>query len=494
MSPPLVVFRCDAGDVHGTGHVRRCLALGAVFRDAGWSCTFATAKETMDVVPELRTGQTELVLIDGSTGQRDQAAQVAAAFPNGVDLLVTDHYGLDATFESACRPFSRVLLALDDLADRRRDADLLVDSALTRVATDYQNLISASCRVLTGPVFAPLGPDYAPRRRQSLERRVDGDVRSILISLGGTDPGPVLGHVLDGLVKADFDGTVTVVLGPTVARQETQRQQSDVPFRLDTAIAVTNMAERLTNTDLAIGAAGSSAWERCALGVPTLMIVTADNQQLVASGLASSGAVELLGWHDDVSVDLVSEAVRNLVAQPTQLHAMSRAASALCDGRGAERIWLSCQQKPTSTGQVSLRLATADDTQTLFDWQVAPQTRRYAHASTPPTRDEHEAWMTEHLADPDCLLCLIGCDGHDVGSIRLDRMNDGRDRLVSIYLAPDAYGRGFAASALRLVQDLAPGWRLLAEVVAENEASHRLFQRVGFRRDPKGTYVWEAAA
>lgn len=493
MNAPLAVFRCDAGPVHGTGHVRRCLSLARVFRDAGWHTGFATDEASLDAVPELLGAGHQLAFVDGAAEPRVQASEVAAAWPRGADLLVTDHYGLEAVFERACRGFSRRRVALDDLADRERDADLLFDSASQRSADAYKTLLPRGALVLTGTGYALLGSAFAQKRASSLERR-DGRIESILISLGGIDPGPVLERLVDGLALGGFIGELTVVLGMEMPVAERLRARTEDPFNLEVAIGVRDMADRLVTTDLAIGAGGSSAWERCALGVPMLLVVTARNQDLIADGLAREGAAQLLGWHEEVDAALVAELFTDLDGDRDQVLALSGNAAVLCDGRGAERTWLASLNEAAPAGQIGLRLADASDGGTLFDWQNAPQTRRYARNAHTPSRAEHDAWFAARLTDPDCLLCVITCDGKDAGSLRLDRQEAGSDRVVSIYLAPETYGGGVATAALTLAQRLAPGWRLVAEVLAENEASHRLFQRAGFRSDGEGTYIWEAAA
>ena len=86
------------------------------------------------------------------------------------------------------------------------------------------------------------------------------------------------------------------------------------------------------------GGAGTTSWERCCLGLPSLVIVTADNQRAIADELAGAGAAKLLGWHGDVEAENVSRALENISADPTGLRRMGEAAGGVCDGLGAKRI------------------------------------------------------------------------------------------------------------------------------------------------------------
>ena len=493
MKTPLVVFRADAGGTHGSGHVRRCRALAAVYRSAGWRTAFATDETSIDTVAELGDGSETVAFVDGAAPPEQQAGQLHEAWPSGIDLLVSDHYGLNAAFEKVARRFAHRIVAIDDLADRPRDVDVLFDSALGRTRADYEALVPATCRVLTGPAYALLGPAFLGARAGAVRPQPGKRFSRVHVGLGGVEPGAVLDRIVAGLAESGVVDTIEVVLGVEGPAAERLRAKS-FPVPVEIAVNVRDMVDRLARADLAVGAGGSSAWERCALGLPTLMITAYDNQRQVAAGLAEAGAAVALGWHEDVSAQAVADALRALAADPGAVVEISRRALAQCDGRGAERTWLASDSERCAAGQVGLRLAQDADSELLFAWQRAPETRRFAKHATIPSRDEHETWFAQRQGDPDSLVCMIACDGAPRGCLRLERLGEGRERLVSIYLAPGAWGQGIATAALELARRLAPGWRFVAEVLPENAASHRLFLRAGYREEQPGTYVREAAA
>lgn len=493
MKTPLVVFRADAGGTHGSGHVRRCRALASVFRNAGWRTAFATDEASIETVAELGDGSETVAFVDGAAAPEQQAGQLHEAWPSGIDLLVSDHYGLGGAFEKAARRFAHRIVAIDDLADRPRDADVLFDSALGRTCADYEALVPVTCRVLTGPAHALLGPAFLGARAGTERPQTGKRFSRVHVGLGGVEPGAVLDRIVAGLAASGVVDAIGVVLGmegPAAERLRAAR----LAVPVEVAVNVRDMADRLARADLAVGAGGSSAWERCALGLPTLVVTAYDNQRQVAAGLAEAGAAMPLGWHEGVSAQAVADAVRALAADPAAVAELSRRALVLCDGRGAERTWLASDSERCAAGQVCLRLAQGGDSEVLFAWQSAPETRRFAKQATIPSRDEHEAWFARRRSDPDSLVCIIACDGTPRGCLRLDRLGEGRERLVSIYLAPGAWGQGIATATLELARRLAPGWRFVAEVLPENDASHRLFLRAGYREEQPGTYVREAAA
>ena len=96
------------------------------------------------------------------------------------------------------------------------------------------------------------------------------------------------------------------------------------------------MAELMANSDLAIGAAGSTSWERCCLGLPTIMLVLADNQQVIASALESVGAALTFDITMFETEPLAFE--RSIESVVSKVREMSKAASAVTDGFGALRL------------------------------------------------------------------------------------------------------------------------------------------------------------
>jgi spore coat polysaccharide biosynthesis predicted glycosyltransferase SpsG len=94
----------------------------------------------------------------------------------------------------------------------------------------------------------------------------------------------------------------------------------------------------MSEADLALGAGGTSSWERCCLGLPTVMIATADNQRLIAKHLSEAGAVRFLGEWSAVDAASARAAIDGFASQPEELRQMAENAATLCDGLGARRL------------------------------------------------------------------------------------------------------------------------------------------------------------
>jgi len=490
---PIAIFRADAGRRLGTGHLRRSLALAQALAADGWTTGVLAGAESRKVVPEIDAAPWRVETL--GRGEEDAPEALRARWPEGADLLVVDHYDIDARYESQCRPWARRLLAIDDLANRAHEADDLLDQTLDRQAGDYRDLVPESCRLLLGSRYALLSRAFF---RHRLAARAPGEeVRRILVAPGGTDPANLTPVILRGIAASGLAAEADVMLGSAArhlgdVRAEIARLPLEVRLHLDAREPAALMAA----ADLAIGAAGVSAWERCCLGLPSLMVVAADNQRAGATALARAGAAALLGEAAALTEAEVAEALRRLAASPERRRAMAAAALRLCDGLGAHRAALALGRPALAGGggPVTLRPVDAADADLLLDWQRHPETRRHARRPQIPGEAEHRRWLEGKLGDPGCVFEIILHRGRPAGALRLDRRVSGDGLEVSINIAPDRQGQGIGRAALELAERLVPGIDLWAEILPENRASHRLFQRAGYGPERDAWHVRRAGA
>jgi len=333
---PLVVFRADAAPAMGGGHVQRCLALGEALVAAGWRSAFAFRAGTLETVPALAASPHRLLPLAGA--EDEEPALLASEIGARCELLVVDHYGRGAAFETAGRRFASRIMAIEDQPGRRHDCDLLLDPTPGRNAANYRNLVSAGCKLLLGPSFALLRGQFAKARQAVLARRSTGESpKRIFVSLGTTDSRNLTAAVLQGIAQSATGLAVDVVIGSAAPHLAALRQLAGA-LKLDARLHVDagNVAELMGEADLAVGAAGSSSFERCCLGLPSLIAIAADNQRDIAAALIDAGAAELVGL-DDLARS-VATAVKRLCADRQARAAMAEVAGRLCDGRGAMRV------------------------------------------------------------------------------------------------------------------------------------------------------------
>lgn len=354
-------FRVDASYEVGTGHLMRCLTLADALCQRGWACVFISRDHAGNNLPliakrghrlltlpslptasEIGLGQSDTTLAHaswlGCTWEQDAADTIAVLLGAWVDTLVVDHYALDWRWEREVQNVADKIIVIDDLADRVHDCDILLDQNLGRTPADYSQMVPATCRLLIGPGYALLRPEFAQLRTTSLQRSRH-PVRRVLVSLGGMDKDNVTCRVIEAVntLPTTLDVHLTVVMGshsPVLKQVCASAAASTVDTKV--VVGATNMAELMTAADLAIGASGATTWERCCMGLPTVTIMAADNQRDVAEALASINATAVLD--KNCSISQLSMTIASLMGDQTALASMSRTVSLLVDGLGTERV------------------------------------------------------------------------------------------------------------------------------------------------------------
>ncbi len=268
---------------------------------------------------------------------QDRDAERTLALSGTVDWTIVDHYGIDNSWEQSMRPHCRRLMVIDDLVDRAHDCDVLLDQSFGRKPEDYEQLVGADCRVLAGTDFALLRPEFAANRPATLARREEGaDLRHVLVSMGGFDPDNKALEVLEALAgtTSASELTVTVVKGAASADSDASLDTFADSFgEMDIRSGVSNMAELMSAADIAVGAAGTSSWERCCMGLPALIYIYADNQREIASKLEVAGAIRI--WQSGAQLVTTLD---EFIDDVSLLRSAVAAAESICDGLGVERV------------------------------------------------------------------------------------------------------------------------------------------------------------
>lgn len=351
-----VAFRADASVEIGAGHVMRCLALADGLRLHGAECHFICRDHDGQMGKRISDRGHDVSLLPATVGKvaesgdatyaswlgcgwEEDARQTASVLVHmPLDWLVVDHYAIDWRWEAALRGSTQRLMAIDDLADRRHEVDLLLDQNLGRDTAHYDNLVPEGARCLVGPAYALLRPEFHGLRSYSLLRRNGAPPQRVLISLGGMDSGNVTGRVLEALAVAGLppEARVIVVLGRSAPWLDAVAELAfRMPFPCELRVDIDDMARQMAEADLAIGAAGGSSWERCALGLPSVMMTLAENQREIAAALQNAGAAISVADGDTKTLGRV---VRALLDDRQGMRRISAAASMQCDGLGVGRV------------------------------------------------------------------------------------------------------------------------------------------------------------
>ncbi len=352
-----IAFRVDASIEIGTGHVMRCITLAQQLTSLGHECIFLCRLHPgnlneyilslgfyvhwLEVSGEAHNHEYEAMAHShwlGSSWQEDASQVLASLQSENIDCLVVDHYALDIRWERELSQVTSNIFVIDDLADRNHFCVALLDQNYGRLEEDYYGLVPSEARIYCGPMYALLRPEFSLLREESIRRRDGFALNNILVNLGGVDKDNHTASILAGLSELSLSKEVkiVVVLGLTNPNvKEVSELAKTASLNIEVKVAVNNMAQLMAECDLAIGAAGSTTWERFSLGVPSLLLSIASNQESALASLAKDGYIGSLKLE---KLPTGLDDFFNNGFMQKKLNDLSNRCRALCDGSGAIKI------------------------------------------------------------------------------------------------------------------------------------------------------------
>ncbi len=344
-----IIIRVDASVFIGSGHVMRCLVLAKQLRSIGYTVVFAQKLQKGDFISYiskqgfkvLELNQPKKFITPSSSddylawlqGSWEDDANDFILKAKTADLIIVDHYSLDDLWErKVSNKLSCKIVVIDDLA-REHYADLIIDQTYGRQAEEYLHKNPKSI-ILAGSEFALISPEFKRIRDNLNKNRANEGYKNILVSMGGIDYPNVTIKILEKLAEIkNNDLHITVLLGK---RSPHYKKIKDFCFNKSafTHILFSNeMADLMSSQHIAIGAPGSTTWERACIGLPSILIPIAENQKVIAKNISKTGAVCLLNISD------IEESFHNKMALIIRnWESFHKANLKLCDGQGSTKV------------------------------------------------------------------------------------------------------------------------------------------------------------
>lgn len=469
------IFRADATQTLGAGHIFRCLSLARRLRDKGAETCFATL-DLPDYLAILLTQDGHSLKHLPEQVRGNQLADAAATLDGETCLTacILDHYYLSTLWERHVQAHVNVL-ALDDLGRPHESKWVLDQNFYVNPVARYLGNLAPHTQILLGPKFALLRKEFETARRNAKVR--DRGIKHVLVFMGGMDDENITGTALTAIECAlPLEVDVTVITGsahPALVELEAwcnKRRGASLK------VQVSDMTPHLLTADLAIGAGGTNTWERCACGLPTVAICLADNQlEVIREG---SAAGFLWGFDNVPPAEDLANVLRALDTAPGLLSHMSRNALSITDARGARRV-ADLLLQPS----VDIRSATENDSKMIYNWRTDPRVLGVSRSTNSFTFEEHREWLRRTLVDTDRLLLIGMSQGCDIGVVRFDI--DTHRAEISIFLAPEITGSGLGGAMLEAAEahlkHSRPDVRWVdAWVNEDNLASINIFKHSGY--------------
>ncbi len=334
MTRPLrLIVRLTASAEVGLGHFVRCRALAEQNRANGGSSVLVA--EPMDAWLETWAGgvfSRQVVERSEGAGLSPERWRTIVA-EHAPDVVAFDHYGVTAETHRAVAALGPATLAIDDLPERALATDVVLNQNVGVREEDYHGLVPAFTRLLIGPRYALVSHDV-----RSARVRPAGEPLRILVSFGGGRHGALVEDVLAAVATLTSDDVPRLAVTVVASDVDAARWPSAGPHAVRIVAPTPGLGAALADADVAIGAPGSTTYERLALGVPSVLVQLSDNQAPVARGLSAAGAARILGERERVTRDDWIAALRDLCRDADARRVMASAARRLVDGRGTERV------------------------------------------------------------------------------------------------------------------------------------------------------------
>lgn len=363
-----VVFRVDASFIIGIGHIIRCQTLANTLKKQGIEIHFIIRELPGHLAQKLIQEGFKVTLLPppenesqinfspwlGACQQIDAEQTMAVIKGQQYDWLIVDHYGLDIFWETQFRLYFSKIMIIDDLANRFHDCDILLDQNFVKTHHKlYKKLVPKKCQLLLGPLYTLLRPEYL--NYQTLKRSHKNIIRRVFISMGGTDNSNLTCKIIDALnnpLLAHLE--VDIVIGFNFIHKNDLINHANLRPHTNIHINPPQLADLMAKADLAIGAGGSTTWERIFMGLPSIVLSLADNQVANSEALEACGLIQYLGNAYSIDIIKIEKAILKQIAAPSNLVKFLNKCRALVDGKGVSRI--SQFINPTSFNDLSSRL------------------------------------------------------------------------------------------------------------------------------------------
>ena len=348
-----IAFRSDASFKIGSGHIIRSLVLAETLEARGSNVVFISRLlngHLIDLIIdrgfEVITLGDEPLIEDNTTNsdwlgvsqQEDAEETIKNIKERTIDIIFVDHYSLDVNWETLIKPFIGSVVVIDDLANRKHDCNFLIDQNFRENAShSYEDLVPNYCRTLLGLEYTILSPEYRDLR-DSISAK-NGVIKRVLVYFGGTDWQNMTAFTLEVLSQEEFRFLeVDVVIGKNYPFSK--NLEKIISNRPKTYLHETlpSLAELMTVADIAIGAGGTTLWERMSMGLPSIVVSLADNQIISCETLQKENLIDYVGDYKNLSIDLLSTYLRNRISSPEDNYELSMKISEYVDGCGALRI------------------------------------------------------------------------------------------------------------------------------------------------------------
>lgn len=340
--PEVIAIRADANDIIATGHIMRCITIARQLQAKGKKVLFFTADEYPHHM--LAQAGMEYVCLHTDWNQMEEEITVLGQELKkyGCKKLLADSYQVTKKYFDNLKTVCKIIY-IDDCFDTVYPADMIINYNAYHVRFPYEEAYKGKARLLLGTAYVPLREEFqTPSSYDPLNQNSDAG-RQILVSSGGGDQYSALCGILsEAIAREECSKNIFhVVVGRFNKHTEELEQLAGKYPNIHLHYNVTNMAELMGQCTIAISAAGTMLFELCAMQIPTIFFVCADNQQYDSDFFAREERMLFAGdirTHRKACLKQVITHMETLLNDLEMQTRMKRKLHEVTDGKGALRI------------------------------------------------------------------------------------------------------------------------------------------------------------
>lgn len=475
-------IRADADSKIGIGHIMRCIALAQAWQDQGKEVTFISHCGSGILKERIQIEGFRFISLDHVCPDSSDLMNTLSILKNkSADQkpwLVLDGYHFTPEYQNAIRDERILLIVIDDMNHLPLyHADILLNQNIH--APDLKYHCDDDTTLLIGADYVLLRREFL--KYQDFKRQIPDRAKNVLVTFGGADPDNGTLKVIEALKLLNEPGiAVRIIIGPANPHQETLRKAIvSADFNAALLINPSNMPEQMAWADMAVSAGGSTCWELAFMGVPSIVIILADNQAAVAEYLMNKKAVLNIGILPECSKEYISYACKTLIGSSIARTSLSQQSRALITGSGPNRVI-----KSINIEILTLRNVTDLDLALIWQWANNEDTRKASYSQACIPWEEHIRWFDAVQRNKNHRFYIANNGSNKpVGQIRF--AIEGKDSIVSFSVAPESrrrgYGKAMLVEAAKRLFNETDIQQISAYVKSENMLSLRVFYKAGFR-------------
>ena len=340
-------IRVDSSPEIGIGHMMRCLTLAQELKNNFDKVIFLTRKDSDDFTETIMENGFKVVLLPTQiikppknihelNNYSDIIKNLITTYTRNKNYLLIDHYDIDSAFELSLKNTFEKIFVIDDLANRKHNCDLLIDQNYYRDLNHrYEKLIPNNAITLLGPKYAIIRSEFRSVNKKIIKK--NSQVKKILVSFGGSDPTNECKKTLDALCSIENSQFEIIVVAGIYNHKFEQLQKLYEKYSsIKIYRHVNDLSRLMLDSDLFIGAGGTTTWERLYMGLPSIVTIISNDQKESIEFLSDMGHVINLGLAKNVTTETHVQAFQKL--NPDLIYSMSLNNQKLVDGNGCSRI------------------------------------------------------------------------------------------------------------------------------------------------------------